>query len=145
MTIDTTKWNEAEEQLRESAKKMLEAGMDAPTFSARFFGPKGELSQLGETREDRERILGSDIYQWLKERYEELRLRDAAEFEREIKVTSGRLTVAVPRSLHAALKSEAVAEGVSLSELIRLKLSIPYRQMANMLIPKTKAASPRTR
>ena len=126
MTIDESKLNEAEGQLRETAKRILAAGTDAPTFSARFFGPKGELSQLGETRKDRELILRSELDRWLKERYEELRLRDAAEFEQDIKVASARLTVAVPRSLHAALKSEAAAEGVSLSELIRLKLSIPY-------------------
>lgn len=137
--IDESKWNEAEERLKETATSMLQAGTDAPTFSARFFGPKGELRGLGETRKDRELILRSELYRWLKEKYEELRLRDAAQFEQEIKVASGRLTVAVPRSLHAALKSEAAAEGVSLSELIRLKLSIPYRQMANILIPRTKA------
>ncbi len=139
MMIDESKWNEAEERLKETATSMLQAGTDAPTFSARFFGPKGELRGLGETRKDRELILRSELYRWLKEKYEELRLRDAAQFEQEIKVASGRLTVAVPRSLHAALKSEAAAEGVSLSELIRLKLSIPYRQMANILIPRTKA------
>lgn len=139
MTIDESKLSDAEERLKEVATRMLEAGTDAPTFSARFFGPKGELSQLGETRQDRELILRSELYRWLKEKYEELRLRDAAQFEQEIKVASGRLTVAVPRSLHAALKSEAAAEGVSLSELIRLKLSIPYRQMASILIPRTKA------
>jgi hypothetical protein len=105
----------------------------------RRFGPRGELSQLGDARKDRELILGSELYRWLKERYEELRLRDAAQFEQEVKVASGRLTVAVPRSLHAALKSEAAAEGVSLSELIRLKLSIPYRRVANTLFPRTKA------
>jgi len=137
--IDESKLNEAEDRLKEIATRMLEAGTDAPTFSARFFGPKGELTGLGETREDRARIVRSELYRWLKEKYEELRLRDAAQLEQDIRVASGRLTVAVPRSLHAALKSEAAAEGVSLSELIRLKLSIPYRQMANMLIPRTKA------
>jgi len=139
MMIDESKLNEAEDRLKEIATRMLEAGTDAPTFSARFFGPKGELTGLGETREDRARIVRSELYRWLKEKYEELRLRDAAQLEQDIRVASGRLTVAVPRSLHAALKSEAAAEGVSLSELIRLKLSIPYRQMANMLIPRTKA------
>ncbi len=136
---DESKLNKAEEHLKETATRMLQAGTDAPTFSARFFGPKGELRGLGETRKDRELILRSELYRWLKEKYEELRLRDAAAFEQDIKVASGRLTVAVPRSLHAALKSEAAAEGVSLSELIRLKLSIPYRQIANILIPRTKA------
>lgn len=139
MTIDKSSLNDAEKRLREIAKKMLETGTDAPTFSARFFGPKGELGRFGDTRKDRELILGSELYRWLKERYEELRLRDAAQFEQEIKVASGRLTVAVPRSLHAALKGEAAAEGVSLSELIRLKLSIPYRQIANTLFPQSKA------
>ena len=139
VTTELSKRNEAEEHLKEIAMRMLEAGTDAPTFSARFFGPKGELRGLGETRKDRERILQSELYRWLKEKYEELRLRDAAAFEQDVKVASGRLTVAVPRSLHAALKSEAAAEGVSLSELIRLKLSIPYRQMANLLIPRTKS------
>lgn len=139
MMTDESKLNKAEEHLKETATRMLQAGTDAPTFSARFFGPKGELRGLGETRKDRELILRSELYRWLKEKYEELRLRDAAAFEQDIKVASGRLTVAVPRSLHAALKSEAAAEGVSLSELIRLKLSIPYRQIANILIPRTKA------
>ena len=86
-----------------------------------------------------ELLLASELHRWLKEKYEQLRLTDAAKFERETKVASGRLTIAVPRSLHAALKSEAAAEGVSLSELMRLKLSMPYRQMANMLVPRTKA------
>ncbi len=139
MTIDESSLQDAEKRLRDIATSMLETGTDAPTFSSRFFGPKGELSRLGETRQDRAVILRSGLYRWLKERYEELRLRDVAQFEQETKLASGRLTVAVPRSLHAALKSEAAAEGVSLSELIRLKLSIPYRQMANMLVPRTKA------
>lgn len=139
MTIDKASWDITEKRLRDLAEELIETGTDAPAFSARFFGPKGELSRLAKTRKERERLLGTALYRWLKERYEELRLRDAARFERETKAASGRLTVAVPRSLHAALKSEAAAEGVSLSELIRLKLSIPYRQMANLLVPTTKA------
>ena len=128
--------SEADGRLRALASELLQSGIDAPAFSSRFFGPKGELSVLGQTREDRDHIVHSELYRWLKARYEELRLRDAARFEQDIKAASSRLTVAVPRSLHAALKSEAVAEGVSLSELIRLKLSIPYRQVANLLVPR---------
>ncbi len=134
--MEPSKWDEANERLRALASQMLHAGADAPTFSSRFFGPKGELRVFGETREEREHIVRSELYRWLRERYEELRLRDASRFEQDIKSASGRLTVAVPRSLHAALKSEAAAEGVSLSELIRLKLSIPYRQVANLLVPR---------
>ena len=86
MTSDKSKLNDAEKHLKEAATRMLEAGTDAPTFSARFFGPKGELSQLSETRKDRELILQSELYRWLKERYEELRLRDGAQFEQDIVV-----------------------------------------------------------
>jgi predicted HicB family RNase H-like nuclease len=139
MDVDNGQWNATESRIREIAAGMIEAGTEAPEFSARFFGPEGELSQLAKSRADREQIVRSKLYQWLKERYEELRLRDAAAFERETKSSSGRLTIVVPRSLHAALKSEAAAEGVSLSELMRLKLSIPYRQVVNLLIP-TKTA-----
>ena len=135
--MDQSKWHETSDRLKALASQLLQSGTDAPTFSSRFFGPKGELSVLGKTREDREEIVDSELYRWLRARYEELRLRDASRFEQDIKSASGRLTVAVPRSLHAALKSEAAAEGVSLSELIRLKLSVPYRQVANLLVPRT--------
>ena len=138
--MDSPRWDQAEERLKALASQMLQSGTDATTFSSRFFGLKGELSVLGETREDREKIVDSDVYRWLTERHEELRLRDVSGFEQDIKSASGRLTVAVPRSLHAALKREAAAEGVSLSELIRLKLSVPYRQVANLLVPRTSSS-----
>jgi len=58
------------------------------------------------------------------------------EFEKEIAAHSGRLTVVVPKSLHAALKKEAAQEGVSLSELIRLKLGVAYRDVADRLVAR---------
>lgn len=130
-----------EKRVYDNALRMLNEGMDAPGFSASFFGADGEFSRLGTTREERERILKSDLYRWLKLKWEELRLADASRFDDLLTRASGRLTLTVPRSLHAALKSEAAAEGVSLSELIRLKLTIPYRQMADLLIPKGRARS----
>ena len=136
MTIDKTRLSPQERKIHRVATDLLEGGVDAPTFSARFFGPQGELARLGEGREARERILRSELYEWLKARFTELRLRDAARFDHETRSASGRLTVVVPRSLHTALKSEAASEGVSLSELIRLKLAVPYRQMTDLLVPK---------
>ena len=88
--MEPSKWIDATERLRALAARMLQAGVDAPTFSSRFFGPTGELSALGETREQREQLVQSELYRWLKERYEELRLRDAARFEQDIKSASGR-------------------------------------------------------
>ena len=136
MVIDETNLSPQEQKIHRQATRMLERGVDAPTFSARFFGPQGELAQLGKKRETRERILRSELYGWLKARFTELRLRDAASFEQETRTASGRLTVVVPKSLHAALKSEAASEGVSLSELIRLKLAVPYRQVTDLLLPR---------
>ena len=138
MEIEQASLTENENQIYKAASDLLEKGTDAPTFSSQFFGPQGGLNRLGQTREDRERVLKSNLYRWLKAKYAELRLRDAARFEQDLKLASGRLTVAVPRSLHAALKVEAASEGVSLSELIRLKLMVPYRQMTDLLLPRWK-------
>lgn len=135
MGIDESKLDTQERDIHRKANEMLAAGVDAPTFSAHFFGPESELCRLGTRREDREKILGSELYQWLKGKYEQLRFRDAASFDQETRAASGRLTVVVPKSLHSALKSEAASEGVSLSELIRLKLAVPYRQMTDLLVP----------
>jgi predicted HicB family RNase H-like nuclease len=136
MKIEETSLTEDEKRIYRKACDMLADGIDAPAFSERIFGPQGELGRLGQTKKDRERILKSKLHQWLKAKYEDLRLRGAAQFEQDLKRASGRLTVMVPRSLHAALKDEAASEGVSLSELIRLKLSISYRQMTDLLVPK---------
>lgn len=40
------------------------------------------------------------------------------------------MTLIVPKSLHAALKREAALEGVSLAELLRLKASVPFRDIS---------------
>ncbi len=139
MALDESSLSPQQREIYRHAAQLLERGVDAPAFSARFFGPDGELAQLGESREARRKILESDLYRWLKARYTELRLRDAARFEQETRSAAGRLTVVVPRSLHGALKSEASSEGVSLSELIRLKLAVPYRQMTDLLVPRKPA------
>lgn len=137
MQIDETHLSASERTIYRRAIDLLDKGVDAPTFSTSFFGPEGALSQLaGKDRESRKKLIESDLYRWLKDHYSRLRLRDAARFNQDLKAASGRLTVVVPKSLHSALKNEAQAEGVSLSELIRLKLAVPYRQMTDLLIPE---------
>ena len=89
MVIDEANLSPQEQKIHHQATQMLERGVDAPTFSARFFGPQGELAQLGTEREARERILRSELYGWLKARFTELRLRDAASFEQETRTASG--------------------------------------------------------
>ncbi len=125
MPLDESKLSPSELEIYREAARLLEQEIDAPAFSARFFGSDGELAKLGGGRETRRRILESDLYRWLKARYTELRLRDAAGFEQESRAAAGRLTVVVPRSLHGALRSEPSSDGASLSELIRGKPAVP--------------------
>jgi HicB family len=47
---------------------------------------------------------------------------------------SGRFVVRLPRSLHAALEREAIAEGVSLNQLVVAKLSVGLGRMAGLAI-----------
>jgi predicted HicB family RNase H-like nuclease len=44
-----------------------------------------------------------------------------------IDVRSGKILLRLPRSLHASLIDEAIAEGTSLNQLILSKLSVPLR------------------
>jgi predicted HicB family RNase H-like nuclease len=132
--MPTQAQSSAERGLRKEAEEMLRKGTTATAFSARFFGPGGGLQQLAAEPEDRREVVGSELYRWLQTSLAELRRKEATEFDRQVASVSGRLTVVVPKSLHAALKNEARAEGVSLSELVRLKLSLPYRQTAGWLL-----------
>ncbi len=117
------------------AAQMLKSGTNAADFSNRIFGPKGLLRRLWNTDSERRTLVESDLYRWLEGEHAKLRTRDAREFAKQVETLSGRLTVVVPRSLHAALKAEAAAENISLSELIRLKLGIPYHSSLGVASP----------
>lgn len=117
----------SEESIRREAEALLQRHVSVGEFSSRMFGPDGLLRQLCKTEEDRRRLVGSPIYKDIRKMLASLGKREIADFEDDVERLSGRLTVVVPKSLHAALRVEAGQEGVSLSELIRLKLGLPYR------------------
>ena len=73
---------------------MLTQGVDAASFSSRFFGPQGELSRLASTSEERRRILSTELYRWLKAEYTRLREEDAQQFEKDLKTGPGRARTA---------------------------------------------------
>ncbi|MBI3270366.1 MAG: hypothetical protein HYZ53_15260 [Planctomycetes bacterium] len=110
--------------LRARAVEMLADGVDSLTFSNFFFAPSGVLCALWKTEAERRAVAASELFQWLQERVSDLE-------EQEACAQPGRVTIAVPRSLQAGLKREARAEGVSLAELMRLKLGIPYHAMVS--------------
>src|SRR5205807_1516858 len=94
-------------------------------FSNYFFAPDGRIANLASSKSEREAFLKTDVYARLKQLSSDLRKRDVEAFETAIRSASGRLTVIVPKSLHAALREEANREGVSMAELIRVKLACP--------------------
>jgi len=134
--IDLDSLSEAERHVYETAVDALQEGITAPDFSHKFFGPQGMLAQLCQTKDDRNALAAGELYQWLQDQLAELRRRESEEFRREVEALSGRLTVVVPKSLHGSLRREASDEGVSLSELIRLKLAIPFSMSAGMATRK---------
>ena len=114
-----------EERVREA----IESGRTTVELSETLFGPDGLFAEVGRTREQREQLLRNPLYGQAHARLNELRRSEISRFEKDIEAfepRSARITVEIPRSLHAALEAEAVREGVSLSDLVRLKLSFPY-------------------
>lgn len=134
--MNTKSLTKTERRIYEEARELLSRQVSAPEFSARFFGPRGRLRALWTTQSDRQAVVESALYEWLQAELGRLRRREVTQFEREVAELSGRLTVVVPRSLHAALKREAAHEGVSLSELIRLKLGVSYRAMVQAVVSR---------
>lgn len=129
-----------EKTLQSEAKKMLKSGVTAPEFSAHFFGPAGKLASLCSTPAERKLMVSSEIYRWLQQQLAILRAQEAELFNQETKALSGRVTIVIPKSLHAALKQEATSEGVSLSELMRLKLAVKFSQSARRLTKRRNSA-----
>lgn len=133
-----------EKVVYQAAVEALRQGTTVAAFTEQFFGPEGMLQRLATTRAEREALVKTKLYRWLKQQVTMLRRKDAKAFDREVAALSGRLTVVVAKSLHGALRREAVEEGVSLSELIRLKLSLRYSDAVALLSAGTKGkAMPR--
>jgi predicted HicB family RNase H-like nuclease len=127
-----------EKAIYQRAVEALRQGTTVAAFTEQFFGPEGLLRRLATTKAEREALVKTKLYRWLQQKAAELRRTEAKAFNHEVSAFSGRLTVVVAKSLHAALRREAVEEGVSLSELIRLKLSLPYREAVVLLSSGTK-------
>ncbi len=123
--------------LERKVASLLRKDTSAVKLSEELFGTRGVFAQAGKTRKQREALVKRPIFRQAQARLTEIQAREAAQFEADIAATalklSGRLTVQIPKSLHAALKAEAVREGVSLAELMRLKLGFPYRDIAGVI------------
>lgn len=88
MALDERELGPQQRKIYRQAAEQIEAGVDASSFSVRFFGPGGELSRVAKSREQRRDMLQSELYRWLKARCAELRMRDATRFDKEIRAAS---------------------------------------------------------
>lgn len=115
---------------------ILKTEANAISLSNKLFAPGGLFSQIAPGKVERRKMVKSQLFRKSLVRLGELQKKELKQFENEIeaigqKTTPVRLTVTVPKSLHFALKAEARREGVSISELIRLKASVPYVGIAS--------------
>lgn len=86
-----------------------------------IYAPGGPLSRLFPTKEDREAFQKSPERKQIDELIDSL---PDPPVRSETKEYSGKFNVRIPKSLHAALATEAEAEGVSLNQLVLTKLAM---------------------
>lgn len=120
-----------EQRLLDSARRIAAV---SPTWAdlsnALFDQSEGIVAKAFRTQEERKRFIKSPEYKAIRE------LIDAAQertglVEGATPQKSGRFVVRLPRSLHAALETEARAEGVSLNQLVVAKLAIPLSDLSS--------------
>lgn len=129
-----------EKQILESAKDIaLSAETWADLSNALFDPEEGLVAKAYPTREQREQFVKTDEYRAIR------RLIDAAAERTGFiegatpKNKSGKFVVRLPRTLHAALESEADEEGVSLNQLVVTKLAVQISRLASGRTPEMAA------
>jgi hypothetical protein len=115
----------------EQAASEAETWADLSNF---LFDPRGGLvARAYPTREAREAIVKTEEYRRLRRLVADAMDRHGL-VEGGTPKKSGRFVVRLPRSLHAALEREAIAEGVSLNQLVVAKLSVGLGRMAGLAV-----------
>ena len=103
------------------AGKLRDAGLNWVQAHNALYGPGGKYCELFSTASDRAKFSGSPADKKLNGILVSLpNSREAVEPAE----ASGNLRVRMPKSVHAALASEASREGVSLNQLIVSKVSM---------------------
>jgi hypothetical protein len=104
------------------ARKLSETpGLTWVEANNAIFGPGGPFVRLFPTKSDRAAFAGTKERGQIDELIDSLPDPPVGPQRREY---SGKFNVRIPKSLHAALASEAEAEGVSLNQLVLAKLSL---------------------
>ena len=121
----------------QNAQTLLESDRDAAQvvetwadLSNALFDPEsGLIAKSYPTRAEREQFVQTDEYRAIRKLIDEARQRTGL-VAGATPSKSGKLLVRLPKSLHAALESEAAEEGVSLNQLVVAKLAWQLSSMA---------------
>ncbi|MCI0680593.1 MAG: toxin-antitoxin system HicB family antitoxin [Gemmataceae bacterium] len=110
------------QELLTLARKLAETpGLTWVEANNAVYGPGGPFVRLFPRPEDRLAFAKTDISRHIDELIDSLPDPPVGPQRRDY---SGKFNVRVPKSLHAALASEAEAEGVSLNQLVVAKLAL---------------------
>jgi predicted HicB family RNase H-like nuclease len=122
--------------LLQSAKDLSSDAITWADLSNALFDPvDGLLAKALPSREQRAAFVQSNEYQQIRRLIEDAVTRTGTVSGATPK-KSGRFVVRLPQSLHAALQREAEQEGVSLNQLVAVKLAVQLSSLAS-----TKTAS----
>ena len=121
----------------QNAQTLLESDRDAAQvvetwadLSNALFDPEsGLIAKAYPTRAEREQFVQTEEYRAIRKLVDESRQRTGL-VAGATPSKSGKLLVRLPKSLHAALESEAVEEGVSLNQLVVAKLAFQLSSVA---------------
>jgi hypothetical protein len=112
-----------EKKLVESARGAADSVERWADLSNALFDPdEGLIARAYPSRREREQFLKTPEYREIRELINAA-IKRTGLIEGAVPKKSGRFVVRLPRSLHAALETEAKEEGVSLNQLVVAKLA----------------------
>jgi predicted HicB family RNase H-like nuclease len=109
------------QELLDFARSLQDSGLTWVEANNSIYGPGGRFVTLFPTKSDRMAFARTAASRKLDELIDHLPEPDVRSSREEY---SGKFVVRVPKSLHAALAAEAEIEGVSLNQLVVVKLAV---------------------
>ena len=123
----------APDELVKAAEQAAQEAESWADLSNVLFNPvDGLVSRAYPTREAREAFVKTEEYHRIWQLVSDAMQRFGL-VEGGTPKKSGRFVVRLPQSLHAALEREAIAEGVSLNQLVVSKLSLTLGRLSNLV------------
>jgi hypothetical protein len=119
-------------ELLEKAQELARSAPSWADLSNALFDPmEGIVARAFPSRAEREAFAKTPEYRQIRELLDQARDRFGLVAGATPK-QSGRFVVQLPRSLQAALEREAAAEGVSLNQLVVVKLALQLKDLARV-------------